>query len=82
LPKNQPQPEKNKKDSGSSGRSYMKYSGMAFEMAAILFAFVFIGKKIDERVAFEKPWFTILGVLVGAFAAFYITLKDLFTNNK
>ena len=55
----------------------MKYSGMAFEMAAIIFFFVFVGKKADEKVALERPWFTILGVFVGAFAAFYFTLKDL-----
>ncbi|MEZ4981852.1 MAG: AtpZ/AtpI family protein [Saprospiraceae bacterium] len=37
----------------------MKYSGMAFEMAAILFVFVFGGKKLDDVVRTETPWFTI-----------------------
>lgn len=55
---------------------------MAFEMAAILFVFVFAGKKLDEVVETETPWFTILGVFIGAFAAFYFTLKDLITNKK
>ena len=50
---------------------------MAFEMAIILFVFAWLGKKGDEYFALEKPWFTILGVLLGIFAAFYYTLKDL-----
>ncbi|MEZ5058489.1 MAG: AtpZ/AtpI family protein [Saprospiraceae bacterium] len=60
----------------------MKYSGMAFEMAAILFVFVFGGKKLDDVVKTETPWFTILGVFLGAFAALYFTLKDIFINKK
>ena len=55
---------------------------MAFEMAAILFVFVFGGKKLDDVVKTETPWFTILGVFLGAFAALYFTLKDIFINKK
>jgi F0F1-type ATP synthase assembly protein I len=82
LPKKPQQPKEERKNSGDQGRAFMKYSGMAFEMAAILFVFVFGGKKLDEVVETETPWFTILGLFLGAFAALYFTLKDLFINKK
>ena len=57
--------------------AYMKYAGMAFQMGAIMFVGVFIGSYVDEKYGSERPYFTLIGILVGLVAAFYLTLKDL-----
>ena len=59
----------------------MKYAGMAFQMGIIILVFAYLGKYADSRMATEKPYFTIVGALLGVFAALYITLKDLIKTN-
>ncbi|MDX1685386.1 MAG: AtpZ/AtpI family protein [Saprospiraceae bacterium] len=38
----------------------MKYSGMAFELAAYLIVAVLIGGWLDDLLELEDPWMTIL----------------------
>ncbi len=72
-------PQKNKESNKRKAASvnYAKYSGMAFQMGATVFLGAFIGKKIDEHFATEKPYFTILLAIVGISASLYLILKDL-----
>ncbi len=72
----------NKKRVPQPGNSYLKYAGMAFQMAAVMLVFLFLGKKIDQYYHFETPYFTMLGAVVGVFAALYLTLKDFIFNKK
>ena len=75
----QPKPEPNpdqKKKVVKSAESYLKYSGMAFQMAAILIIGALAGKKLDAYYQTEKPYFTLLLVIIAIIAAFYLTLKD------
>ncbi|MCO4293509.1 AtpZ/AtpI family protein [Solitalea sp. MAHUQ-68] len=58
-------------------RSYARYSGMGFQMIAIIGAFAFGGVKLDEYVKGEHPWFTILGCLLGIALSFYFIIKQL-----
>ncbi|MCR9290790.1 MAG: AtpZ/AtpI family protein [Bacteroidetes bacterium] len=50
---------------------------MAFQMGLIILLGTLGGKKLDEKFATERPYFTILGALLGLILAFYTTLKDL-----
>ena len=50
---------------------------MAFQMGFIIFLGTLGGQKLDEKMTTERPYFTILGALIGLVAAFYLTLKDL-----
>ena len=61
---------------------YLKYSGMAFEMFAIMGIFVFVGTKLDERLQNEKGWFTILGAILGTIVALVYTLRDFLFNKE
>jgi F0F1-type ATP synthase assembly protein I len=45
-------------------REYMKYSGLAFQFAAIVIVGYLIGKWIDGLFGFEKPVMTMLLILV------------------
>ncbi len=45
-------------------RAYMKYSGLAFQFAAIVVVSYLIGKWLDGILGFEKPYMTMLLILV------------------
>jgi len=49
---------------------------MAFQMIIIIGIMTFVGVKLDEHSAGEKPIFTAILSLLGVLAALYITLKD------
>lgn len=44
--------------------SYLKYSGLAFQMAAIILLSIWGGKKIDAYMGWEKPFATLLLTLI------------------
>ncbi len=56
--------------------NYGRYSGLAFQMIAIILAFVWMGKKIDEKFFPGKTIFIIILSLIGIFIALYVVLKD------
>lgn len=78
-PENRSAPERGK----FSGRAqnYMKYSGMAIQMGAIILIGVWGGQKLDARFETETPWFTVGLSLFSIFAALYVVLKDLFNKS-
>jgi len=43
---------------------YLKYSGIAFQMAFIVLAGILIGKKADRYFSLEKPYITMVLVLL------------------
>lgn len=73
----QPLKKKNPKKPEDKGlNDYVKYSGMAFQMAAIIAITTWGGIKLDKIAGFEKPVFTIILSLLGVFGAIYSVLKD------
>jgi uncharacterized membrane protein YfcA len=81
LPKHQkqePKPSANKKKFDA----YLKYSGMAFQMGIIILLGTFAGKKLDAYFDTEQPLFTVFLALFSIFVALYVSLKDLFQQNK
>ncbi len=53
----------------------MKYTGMAFQMAAAILFGLFLGRYFDAWLQTE-PALTLVGCLLGVFAGLYIALKD------
>lgn len=68
---NPPNPNKH-----SGFQSYGRYSGLAFQMIAIILAFVWLGKKIDNIYFQGRTIFIIVLSLIGVIIAMYIILKD------
>lgn len=54
-------------------KSYMKYSGMAFELVALMVVAVFLGKQLDKWLDMSKPYGTA-GVLVLFLVAYFVKL--------
>lgn len=74
---------KGKKQQGKIKKSvspYMKYSGLAFQLAAMMMIGIFGGQWIDEYLGLETPIFTILltiGLFIGFMYKLYLELlKD------
>ena len=61
---------------------YLKYSGMAFQLAIVLGVGTFIGIRLDRYFQTDRPYFTVLLALLSLFAGFYLSLKDLLFGKK
>lgn len=73
------QKEKNPKKSSDKGiRDFARYSGIAFQMIAIILVTTWGGVKLDKVVAWKTPVFTIVLSLLGVFAAIYFMVRDFF----
>jgi F0F1-type ATP synthase assembly protein I len=79
MPQN-PQNPNNPKETGL--QNYARYSGLAFQMVAIILAFVWAGKKIDHIYFQDRAIFIIIFSLIGVFFSMYIVFKDLLNLRK
>lgn len=57
-------------------KSYARYSGIAFQMAAIIFIGTFGGYKLDLYFNFEKHVLTLILSLLSVILAIYTVIKD------
>lgn len=56
--------------------SIAKYSGMAFQMIAIMLLFAFIGLKLDAYLG-KSPLFIVIFTLLGVLGAMASVVRDL-----
>ena len=56
--------------------NYLKYSGIGFQIMAIVGVGFFIGYEIDKRMGNSKPYFSALVSVLFVFLALYIGLKQ------
>lgn len=73
--------EKNRKNlpsnkKGKGLQDYAKYSGIAFQMIAIILVMTWIGTKLDKATGLSNPVFTIIFSLLGVFIGIYVAVKD------
>jgi F0F1-type ATP synthase assembly protein I len=65
-------------DDGNGRRmgTIAKFSGMGFQMIAVIGVFAFAGYKIDEATGHTVKWATAGLSLVGVFIALYIVIRS------
>ncbi len=56
---------------------FIRFSGMATQMAVTIGAGVFGGIKLDELLENQQPIATLIGSLLGVVVAIYLVVKDL-----
>jgi Putative F0F1-ATPase subunit Ca2+/Mg2+ transporter len=61
----------------STGNSYLKFSGMAFQMIAIIGVFAYAGYKIDVSANHQTKWVTATLSLIGVFISLYLVIRSL-----
>ncbi len=59
-----------------AAQSYMRYSGIGFQMAAIIGLGAYGGWWADQRTGWKFPAFTLLGSLGGVAVAMWILFKE------
>ncbi len=59
------------------GNNYLKFTGLGFQMIAIIGVFTFIGYKIDEYLINQTQWVTALFGVLGVIIALYLTIKQI-----
>lgn len=64
------QPKKKQPD------GFLRYSGMAFTMAAAIGLFTYGGMRLDQYTDSDKPVWTAVGALFGVAVAIYYVIKD------
>jgi F0F1-type ATP synthase assembly protein I len=72
--KNQKKAPKNPKNKGL--QDFGKYSGLAFQMIAIIGFMTWAGVKLDKILGLATPVFTVILSLLGVFAGIYVAIKD------
>ncbi len=65
-----------KEDNGNEPGNIAKFSGIAFQMAAIIGIFSFAGYKIDEACHHNVKWVTAALSLIGVFISLYIVIRS------
>lgn len=60
-----------------NANNFARYSSISFQMLATIGVFAFIGYKVDEYRASDKPVFTALISLFGVVVALYQVVKQL-----
>ena len=68
------EPEKGKK----AIDSYLRYSGIGFQLAGSIAAGVFIGYELDKWLKTPGPYFTLGCSLIFMVAGFYLAFRDFF----
>lgn len=71
-----------KKQQNKDLKTAARYSGLAFQMLAIILAGVFGGIKLDQWIHTEFPIFTLILTIVSVILSVYYAIKDLIDINK
>jgi hypothetical protein len=64
-------------NNGSGVNNIAKFSGMAFQMIAIIGIFSYGGVKIDEAANHQTKWVTAILALIGVFISLFIVVKSI-----
>lgn len=73
----QTDPDQDLGDEKKALNAYAKYTGVAFQMMAIIGVSAFIGFKIDEYYDHKTQWVTALACVLGVCLSIYQTIRQL-----
>lgn len=65
------------KSKAKQRNSFIRYSAMASQMAAIILVFMFIGMGLDSHFESENSIYTAILTIVGVVLSMYYMIKDL-----
>ena len=56
---------------------YLVLTSVPFQIGITIYLGAYLGKHLDSKYTFEKPWFTIFGVLFALVVAMYSVIQQL-----
>ena len=65
-----------KKNNNRKFFNYAKYSGIAFQFAALIGLGFYGGSRLDKYLELQKPIFTAVFALLGVIIGIYFAIKD------
>ncbi|MET3978766.1 hypothetical protein ABIB62_001335 [Mucilaginibacter sp. UYP25] len=68
--------QKQPEEGGKAVNAYAKYTGLAFQMIAIIGIFAFAGYKIDKANQHDTMWVTAALSLAGVFISLFIVIRS------
>jgi ATP synthase protein I len=81
----EPENENLKENTKKSANAFVRYSGMAFQMIAVLLVAAYSGQWLDKHYQNEQPWFTLgftlVLLLIGVTASMYLIIKTVTKNS-
>jgi F0F1-type ATP synthase assembly protein I len=77
----EPENENLKENTKKSASAFMRYSGMAFQMIAVLLVAAYAGQWLDNHFQNRQPWFTLVLLLIGVTASMYLIIKTVTKNS-
>jgi F0F1-type ATP synthase assembly protein I len=57
-------------------KPYLKYSGLGFQMIAVLVLAAWGGMALDDKMGNKNPWWTIGLMLLGVITSMYMIIKS------
>ena len=57
-------------------KPYLKYSGLGFQMIAVLVLAAWGGMTLDDKMGNKNPWWTIVLMLLGVITSMYMIIKS------
>ena len=69
--------QKNNTGDSKDTNSYLKFTGMAFQMIFIIGIFSFAGYKFDQAANHNEKWVTAALSLIGVFISLYIVIRSI-----
>lgn len=69
--------QKNKDNNPKPLNNYVKFTGIAIQMAVIIGVMTFAGYKIDQYFKHSTQWVTAVMSLAGVFISLYLVIKSL-----
>ncbi|MFC5270728.1 AtpZ/AtpI family protein [Adhaeribacter terreus] len=77
----EPEKEELKENTKKTANAFVRYSGMAFQMIAVLLLAAYSGQWLDDHFQNEQPWFTLVLLLIGVTASMYLIIKTVTKNS-
>ena len=72
MDKNEP----NNNGNNKPANSYVKFTGLGFQMIAIIGGVTFAGYKIDQAAHHSTQWVTAVMALTGVFISLYLVIRS------
>lgn len=61
---------------------YLQYTGLAFQMAGLLFVAIYVGQKADQWLGLQKPYLTGLFTILALTGFMYKLYLDVMNKTK
>lgn len=71
-----------KQQPNSNFNKYLKYSGIAFQMVAVILGGVYLGKFLDQKFPNESAIYSVICIMIAVCLSILLAIKDFIFKRK